>query len=121
MLPIPMARSLGCLAVGTAEHLVKVAGERLVRAGRLSGYVLAGIFREVALAFAESRRILAEGIGHPLRQSHAYHRLPGGLKWDLRVVDLLAQGLGELGRYIVGMKSTPGRSPCTLCPRGHPR
>ena len=81
-----------------SEHMGEVSSERLVRAGRLSGYVLDGICREVAVAFAESSAVLAESIGHPVRQSHADHRFPGGLKWDVHVVDLLrvATAFGDL-------------------------
>ena len=57
--------------------------------------------REVTVAFAEDLEVLAEGIGNPLRQSHADHRLPGGVNWDVHVVDLLAKGFRKPGRHVM--------------------
>lgn len=76
-------------------------GEGLEGPGGVARYQLDVISSEVAIAFAESCKVLAEGIGNPPRHSHADHRFPSGLKWDVHVVDLLAQGLGEGVRYIV--------------------
>ena len=85
----------------SSEDLGEVSSEVSEFPGGVARYQLDVIRDEVTVALAESCRVLAHSIGHPLRKSHADHSFPGGLNWDVDVVDLLAQGLGEPGCYIV--------------------
>ncbi len=93
--------ALGNLEADTAEHLGEVMGECPKGPSWVASYQLDVICDEVTVAFAESRRVLAEGIGHPLRQSHANHRFPAGLDRHVHVLDFLAQGDGESGFQVV--------------------
>ena len=89
------------MAGGAAEHLGEITGEGLIRAGWMARHLLDVICSEVTVAFAESRRVLAEGIGEPLRQSHVHHSFSGGLEGDVDVLDLLTEDFRKPGGHVV--------------------